>query len=390
MLLAGGQGNRLDTLTKRLAKPAIPFGGKYRIIDFTLSNCSNSDIETVGVLTQYKPLVLNSYIGNGEAWDLDRRYGGVYLLPPFFKEKGGEWYKGTADAVYQNLNFIDIFDPDYILVLSGDHVYKMDYTALLAYHKKVQAQTTIAVIEVPWCEASRFGIMNTDAAGRILMFNEKPKKPQSNLASMGIYIFNTSLLKQYLTNDAQNPLSSHDFGKNIIPKMLSDGKDLFAYPFQGYWKDVGTIRSYWEANMDLLNDNSQLQLSDPAWRISSVNYARPPHHIGRTASVIQSIIGEGCRIHGHIEHSVIFPDVDVNEGVIIKNSVIMPHAKIHKNAHIENAIIGTKVMMPEDTSIERHIQKDPQALVVISENSITEYSGLDRGFKTDINSLQSL
>ena len=262
MILAGGQGSRLGALTKKIAKPAVPFGGKYRIIDFPLSNCRNSDINTVGILTQYQPLALHSYLGTGEAWDLDRKNGGVYILPPYAREKGAEWYKGTADAIYQNLNFIEMIDPEYVLILSGDHIYKMDYSWMLEYHKLKKAEATIGVIEVPWEEASRFGIMNTDEENKIIEFQEKPEKPESNLASMGIYIFNWKFLKRYLEEDARDNVSSHDFGKNIIPKMLSAGARMYSYAFNGYWKDVGTISSLWEANMDLLEDEPELNLHE--------------------------------------------------------------------------------------------------------------------------------
>lgn len=345
MILAGGQGSRLGTLTKKLAKPAVPFGGKYRIIDFTLSNCCHSDIDTIGVLTQYQPLVLNSYIGTGAPWDLDRKDGGVTVLPPYVKELGGEWYKGTANAIYQNMDFIDQYDPQYVLILSGDHIYKMDYSLMLEEHKKNQADATISVIQVPWEEASRFGIMHTDEYGRIVEFEEKPKYPKNNLASMGIYIFCWRLLKEYLEADEQDPLSSHDFGKNIIPKMLQGSQRMFAYRFAGYWKDVGTLESYWEANMDLLSDYPELDLYDPDWRIYSVNPSQPPNYISPTAKVHRSLINEGCLIHGEIENSVIFPGVYVGPGSRIVDSVIMPNVKIGANVTIEKAIIceGTLV-----------------------------------------------
>ena len=340
MILAGGQGSRLGILTKRLAKPAVPFGGKYRIIDFTLSNCANSDIDTVGVLTQYKPLVLNSYIGIGRSWNLDRRNGGVTVLPPYVKEQGGEWYKGTANAIYQNIDFIDQHNPENVLVLSGDHIYKMDYGPMLEDHKKRNADATIAVIEVPWEETSRFGIMNTDDLGQIIEFEEKPLHAKNNLASMGIYIFKWSVLKKYLIEDEQTLGSHHDFGKNIIPTMLLRGQRLYAYRFCGYWKDVGTIESFWEANMDLLSDNPQLDLYDPHWRIYSVNPTQPPNYIAPNAKIRRSLINEGCLILGEVENSVIFPGVYVGAGAKIRNSVIMPYVKIGANVCIEKAIVG--------------------------------------------------
>lgn len=346
MLLAGGQGSRLGVLTAKTAKPAVPFGGKYRIIDFTLSNCHNSGLDTVGVLTQYQPLALHSYIGIGSSWDLDRKNGGVYVLPPFLRAKGGEWYKGTADAIYQNSNFIDVFAPEYVLILSGDHIYKMDYSLMLDYHKEKQADATIAVIEVPWEEASRFGIMNTSENGLISEFEEKPKKPKNNLASMGVYIFNWSLLKNYLQADAQDKKSSHDFGKNIIPKMLLDRK-LFAYPFAGYWKDVGTVESFWEANMDLLGDNPALNLYDNDWKIYSVNSARPPHFVAETAQVRRSLVSEGCTVLGKVENSVVFPGAYIGRGALVRNSVVMPDACIYAGAIVDKAIIGQNSIVRE-------------------------------------------
>jgi glucose-1-phosphate adenylyltransferase len=342
MILAGGQGSRLGVLTKKLAKPAVPFGGKYRIIDFPLSNCYNSGIDTVGVLTQYQPLALHSYIGIGSAWDLDRRHGGVYVLPPYVREKGGEWYKGTADAIYQNINFIEMFDPAFVLVLSGDHIYKMDYSLMIDYHKSKQADATIAVIEVPWDEASRFGIMNTTDDDRIEEFEEKPKKPKNNLASMGVYVFSWPALRAYLTADSIDAQSSHDFGKNVIPQMLAGNEGVYAYRFNGYWKDVGTVESYWEANMDLLGDEPSLDLYDSTWRIYSVNPAQPPHFVADTAKVVCSMITEGCQVLGEVENSVLFPGVTIGEGAKVKDSIIMPYAVIGANSIITKAIIGRK------------------------------------------------
>lgn len=320
----------------------MPFGGKYRIIDFPLSNCYNSGVDTVGVLTQYQPLALHSYIGIGSAWDLDRRNGGVYVLPPYVREKGGEWYKGTADAIYQNFNFIEMFSPEYVLVLSGDHIYKMDYSMMLDYHRSKQADATIAVIEVPWEEASRFGIMNTAEDQRIVEFEEKPRNPKNNQASMGIYVFSWPALRAYLTADATDTKSSHDFGKNVIPNMLAGSERLFAYRFEGYWKDVGTIESYWEANMDLLGDEPALDLFDPSWRIYSVSPTQPPHFLADTARVVCSLITEGCQVSGEVENSVLFPGVQIGEGAKVKDSIIMPYASIGANAIITKAIIGRK------------------------------------------------
>ena len=343
MILAGGQGSRLGVLTKDLAKPAVPFGGKYKIIDFPLSNCSNSGIYAVGVLTQYKPLELNSHIGIGDAWDLDRRNGGVRILPPYQKEKGGDWYRGTANAIYQNVAFIEMHDPEYVLILSGDHIYKMDYDKMLDFHKEKQADATIAVIDVPLKEASRFGIMNTNDDLSIYEFEEKPENPKSTNASMGIYIFNWKVLKRALEEDELDELSSNDFGKNIIPKMLEEGRKLVAYPFKGYWKDVGTIESLWEANMDLLKDENELSLHDDEWKIYSANPVRPAQYIGPEAKIKNSLIVEGCIVNGIVENSVLFQGVHVGENTVIRNSVIMPNTIIEENSVIDKAIIGSEV-----------------------------------------------
>ncbi|MEG6585391.1 glucose-1-phosphate adenylyltransferase [Dendrosporobacter sp. 1207_IL3150] len=367
MLLAGGQGSRLGLLTKDLAKPAVPFGGKYRIIDFALSNCHNSGIDTVGVLTQYKPLALNSYIGIGSAWDLDRNDGGVYVLPPYVREQGGEWYKGTADAIYQNINFIDSFDPEYVLVLSGDHIYKMDYSLMLDYHIEKNADATIAVIAVLWEEASRFGIMNTDEDKHIIEFAEKPKNPKSNLASMGIYIFNWAALREYLEADGSDAASSHDFGKDIIPKMLNEGRKMLAYPFSGYWKDVGTIDSFWEANMDLLTDPPQFDIYDASWRIYSVNPVRPPHYLSTSAKVRSSIVSEGCQIFGEVEHCVVFPGVYIGTGAKVTNSVIMPEATIEAGVIIDKAIVGGKAVIKQGSTICNKAGKSQEIAVVAEE-----------------------
>jgi glucose-1-phosphate adenylyltransferase len=351
MILAGGQGSRLGVLTKKLAKPAVPFGGKYRIIDFPLSNCSNSGIYTVGVLTQYKPLELNAHIGIGEAWDLDRTHGGVSILPPYQEEKGGEWYKGTANAIYQNIEFVDRYDPEYILILSGDHIYKMDYTKMLDFHKEKKAEATIAVIEVPIDEASRFGIMNTREDLSIYEFEEKPKNPKNNLASMGIYIFNWKTLKKYLREDEADKTSKNDFGMNIIPNMLGDGNKMVAYPFRGYWKDVGTIESLWEANMDLIREDNELNLHDEEWKIYSVNSTRPAQYIGENASISNSLIVEGCVVHGQVENSILFHGVQVGKNSVIRDSIIMTDAKIGENVVIEKAIVGSGAIIRKECKI---------------------------------------
>jgi glucose-1-phosphate adenylyltransferase len=351
MILAGGQGTRLGILTKNTAKPAVPFGGKYRIIDFALSNCANSGIYTVGVLTQYRPYILNTHIGIGSPWDLNRRNGGVAVLPPYMKESGGDWYKGTANAIYQNMDFADYFDPDYVLILSGDHIYKMDYSQMLEYHKEKAADATIAVIEVPLEEASRFGIMNTEEDNRIYEFEEKPKNPKGRLASMGIYIFNWRLLKKYLMEDEANKQSSNDFGKNIIPSMLKDVCSLYAYRFEGYWKDVGTIDSLWEANMDLIRENNELNIHDSKWKIYSVNPIRPPQYIGPDASVKGSLIVEGCTVEGEVINSVLFPGVFIGKNSKVIDSVIMENTQIEDNVIIERAIIGGNASIGKNSRI---------------------------------------
>ncbi len=345
MLLAGGQGNRLKELTKNTAKPAIPFGGKYRIIDFTLSNCSNSGVDTVGVLTQYQPLILNAHIGIGIPWDLDRNNGGVTLLPPYMHESGGDWYKGTANAIYQNANFIDSYDPEYVLILSGDHIYKMDYSKMLNFHKEKSADATIAVVEVSLTEASRFGITNTTIDNRICGFEEKPKDPENNLASMGVYIFNWKFLKDFLKDDDSNKHSNNDFGKNIIPAMLESDKKLYAYPFNSYWKDVGTIKSLWEANMDLLDVNNNLCIHDENWKIYSIIPTNPAQYIGPNSNVTNSIVVEGCIVLGEVINSVLFQGVTVGKNSKVSNSVIMPDTKIADNVIIDKAIIGNDVII---------------------------------------------
>lgn len=351
MLLAGGQGSRLYALTRNLAKPAVPYGGKYRIIDFPLSNCVNSGIDTVGVLTQYQPLLLNEYIGNGQPWDLDRVHGGVYVLPPYQKSSNSDWYKGTANAIYQNINFMDRYQPEYVVILSGDHIYKMDYSEMLAYHKEKNADCTIAVMEVPMEEASRFGIMATEADGKVYEFQEKPKQPKSNLASMGIYIFSYDKLRKYLVEDEADENSENDFGKNIIPNMLNDGQRLYAWSFDGYWKDVGTIDSLWEANMDLLNPSVPLDLYDESWKIYARNPVMPPQYVGDNAVVNNSMISEGCEVYGDAHFSVLFPGVIVEEGAKIHNSIIMPGTVVKKGAVIEYAIVAENAVIDENAKV---------------------------------------
>lgn len=351
MLLAGGAGNRLYVLTKERAKPAVPFGGKYKIIDFPISNCVNSGIDTVGVLTQYQPLELNAYIGNGQPWDLDRMYGGIHILPPYMAGATGQWYKGTANAIYQNLHFIEQYDPKYVLILSGDHIYKMDYAKMLDYHKEKNADITIAVLNVTMEEASRFGILNTNPDNSVYEFEEKPEKPKSTNASMGIYIFNYEALKKYLVDDEANPDSSNDFGKDIIPAMLNDKKKIFAYPFEGYWKDVGTIDSLWEANMDLLNPKLPLELSDPDWRIYSRHMDTIPHYVDSDAIIKNSMVSSGCEIYGNVNYSVLFSNASVDKGSEINYSVIMPNVKIGKNVSVNYAIIADDCVIEDGAVI---------------------------------------
>lgn len=354
MLLAGGQGSRLYALTKQIAKPAVHFGGKYRIIDFPLSNCINSGIDTVGVLTQYQPLELNDYIDNGEPWDLDRSYGGVHILPPYQGVEGGDWYKGTANAIYQNLNFIERYNPEYVIILSGDHIYKMDYSKMLDFHIEKNADCTIAVLSVPMDEASRFGIMNTHEDDRIYEFEEKPENPKSDRASMGVYIFKKDVLVRYLREDEADENSSKDFGKNVIPAMLKGGERLFAYQFDGYWKDVGTLQSLWESNMDLLGENPELDLSDDKWKISYRHYPDHPHYIGKDGYVSNSVIAEGCEINGTVINSVLFSGVTVEKGAVIKDSVVMRNTYVKEDASIDysiidvNGYIGTKAKVGEE------------------------------------------
>ena len=345
MLLAGGQGSRLYALTQKAAKPSVPFGGKYRIIDFPLSNCANSGIDTVGVLTQYRPLRLNSYIGNGQPWDLDVADGGVYILPPYLgANEKGSWFSGTANAIYQNISFIEDYDPDNVLILSGDHIYKMDYAKMLREHLEKDAACTIAVLQVSPQEATRFGIMNLGEDGYVCEFEEKPKQPKSDLASMGIYIFNWKKLREHLIADEADPLSSKDFGKNIIPKMLAAGEKLWPYRFEGYWRDVGTITSLWDANMDMLS-TTNINLFDPSWLISSRSPVCPPHFTGEQAVIRHSIVTEGCEVEGHVENSVLSPNVRVGKGATVLYSVLMPGAVIENGATVEYAIVGENTVI---------------------------------------------
>ena len=351
MLLAGGQGSRLGVLTQNIAKPAVPYGGKYRIIDFPLSNCTNSGIDTVGVLTQYQPLELNDYIGSGKPWDLDRSNGGVHILPPYQNNKGGDWYKGTANAIYQNIPFIKRYDPEYVLILSGDHIYKMDYSDMISQHKESGADCTIAVIEVPMEEASRFGIMNANPDGTIYEFEEKPKNPKSNLASMGIYVFSWDKLKKYLTEDEERADSSNDFGKDIIPAMVGAGETMMVYRFDDYWKDVGTVDSLWEANLDLLNPKIDLNLSDPNWRIYSRTSSLHPQYIDEKSSVENSLVTDGCHIYGKLDYSILFENVTVEEGASVEYSLVMPGAVIKKGAQVRYAIIAENTVVEENASV---------------------------------------
>lgn len=343
MILAGGQGSRLGALTARLAKPAVPFGGKYKMIDFALSNCSNSGIDTVGVLTQYKPLDLNGHIGNGAPWDLDVRRGGISLLPPYMRKTKGEWYCGTANAVYQNLGYLEQYHPEYVLILSGDHVYKMDYRKMLEHHKKTGAEATVAVIDVPPDEACRFGILNIDGDRKILDFEEKPKRPKSTLASMGVYIFNYRGLKQVLTEDSRAEKSAHDFGKNIIPAMLESGCPLYAYPFTGYWRDIGTLQSIWQANLDLLSPENPLDLYNENWQIYTRPNDLPPHYIAADAAVEKSMISPGCNIYGTVRHCVVFPGVTVEREAFAEDSVLMAGSRICSGSHVKKSILCENV-----------------------------------------------
>lgn len=378
MLLAGGQGSRLYALTQKVAKPAIPYGGKNRFIDFPLSNCINSGIDTVGVLTQYQPMVLNEYIGNGQPWDLDKMHGGVHVLPPYQTAAGASWYEGTANAIYQNMAFIERYDPEYVIVLGGDHIYKMDYSKMLDYHIANNADSTIAVIDVPRSEASRFGIMTCDEEGRIVDFTEKPKEPKSTLASMGIYVFSWEKLRKYLIENENANTGSKDFGKDIIPSMLANDERLFAYEFEGYWKDVGTLDSLWEANMDLLSPNVPLNLYDPNWKVYSRHNNMPPQYIGKNAHVENSMITEGSVVDGTVDFSIISSGVTIEEGASVKYSIVMPGTTIKKNAVVEYAIIGENCVVESDAMIgmnpESVPNRDDWGIAVLGHN-ITISSG---------------
>jgi len=360
MILAGGQGSRLGALTINEAKPAVGFGGKYRIIDFTLSNVSNSGIDTVGILTQYQPLDLNTYVGNGMPWDLDSNDGGVFVLPPYQKADKGEWYKGTANAIYQNFNFIEKFDPEYVVILSGDHIYKMDYSKMVKEHMKNEADCTIATITVPISEASRFGILSADKTGRITEFAEKPKEPKSDQASMGIYVFTWKTLKEELTIDDNNPDSENDFGKNVIPQMLNKGKRLFIYNFNGYWKDVGTISSLWEANMDILDEHCELKISDTSWPIMGKTPALMPQFIGKEAKVSNSLITEGCNVHGELQNSILFYNVKIGKNSVVKDSIIMNNVVIGDNVYLDKVIIGHGAVIGDNVTINKEGVETPE------------------------------
>ena len=374
MLLAGGQGSRLYALTTNIAKPAVAFGAKYRIIDFPLSNCINSGIDTVGVLTQYQPLILNEYIGNGQPWDLDRTYGGVHILSPYQAKARSSWYEGTANAIYQNLHFMKMYNPEYVLVLSGDHIYKMDYAAMLKAHKAKGADCTIAAINVPISEASRFGILNTNPDGSIYQFEEKPKIPKSTLASMGIYIFNAKKLFKYLEEDDANPNSSKDFGKDVLPTMLNSGEKMFAYEFEGYWKDVGTVASLWQANMDLLGESPEFDVGDKTWKIHSRNPLAPPEHIGENGVVKNSMVALGCEIYGTVENCILGSNVIVEEGAVVKDAVILANSTVKAGATVSYSIIDENVTIGENAVIGS--KKDPQAEIVVLGRDITVADGV--------------
>ena len=366
MLLAGGQGSRLYALTQNLAKPAVPFGGKYRIIDFPLSNCVNSGIATVGILTQYQPVVLNEYIGNGQPWDLDRLYGGVHVLPPYQKATGSDWFKGTANAIYQHISFIDRYDPEYVIILSGDQICKQDYREFLNFHKEKDADFSVAVMEVPWEEASRFGLMVTDENAQITEFQEKPKNPKSNLASMGNYIFKWSILRKYLIEDEQDPNSDNDFGKNIIPNLLKDGCKMFAHRFDGYWKDVGTIPSLWEANMEVLDpENSGIDLFDNNWKIYSRNSGMTAHKISGAAVVENSMITDGCRVEGTVKHSILFTGVKVEAGAVVEDAVVMGNAVIKAGAQVKHCIVGENAVVGENAIVGAMPEGDAAGVATI-------------------------
>ncbi|MDO4594844.1 MAG: glucose-1-phosphate adenylyltransferase [Tissierellia bacterium] len=365
MLLAGGQGTRLKSLTKHMAKPGVPFGGKYRIIDFALSNATNSDIRDIAVLTQYKPQLLNEHLGIGQAWDYDRNSGGLSILSPYYTEEGGRWFSGTANAIYENIEYLDNVDPEYVLILSGDHIYKMDYTELLAVHKKKGAEATIAVMEVEWEEASRFGIMNTNEDGKVIEFEEKPENPKSNLASMGIYIFNWKTLRKLLIEDYADEESDYDFGKNIIPKMLNDSYPVYVYKFDGYWKDVGTVRSYWQANLDLINPDNELNIYDDDWRIFTRALNLPPHYIGKEAVLEDVLINEACVIDGKVSNSTLFSNVTIEKGAEVYNSVILSGSLIKSGVKLYNAVVT------EDQVVSKSVgNENDDKVYLISEDGV--------------------
>ena len=372
MLLAGGQGSRLGILTKNIAKPAVPYGGKYRIIDFPLSNCVNSGIDTVGVLTQYQPLELNDYIGNGAPWDLDRANGGVHILSPYQQIEGTQWYKGTANAIYQNINFIDRYDPEYVVVLSGDHIYKMDYNRMLQFHKEKKAACTIAMLEVEWEEASRFGLMFVNDEGRITDFEEKPKNPRSNKASMGVYMFTWKTLRKYLLEDEAKEGSSNDFGKDVIPAMHAAQERLYAFPFDGYWKDVGTIDSLWESNLDLLNPRVNLDLTDKDWKIYARNTGAPPHYVSPDAYVQNSLVAEGCLIEGSVDYSILFANVVIEKGAEVEYSIIMPGTTVKAGAKVKYAIVAENSVIEENAKVgerpENMENRDEWGVAVVGSN----------------------
>lgn len=367
MLLAGGQGSRLKALTREMAKPVVPFGGKYRIIDFALSNSTNSEIKDIGVLTQYKPQLLNEHLGIGAAWDYDRNFGGLRILTPYYTEEGGRWFEGTASAIYENINYLDEVNPEYVLILSGDHIYKMDYRELLDVHKQKGADCTIAVMEVDWDEASRFGIMNTDDEGKIVEFEEKPEKPKSNLASMGIYVFNWKVLRKELIEDYENKDSSNDFGHDIIPKMLEQGSPLYVYKFDGYWKDVGTVRSFWQANLDLIDPDNELGIYDDNWKIYTKSLNLPPHRVGKKAELTDTLVNEACIIDGKVNHSVLFSDVVIEEGAEVYNSVLLNGVKIKSGIKIYNAVVAEDMELTEDIGKE-----DDEKVYLVSTEGVEE------------------
>ncbi len=368
MLLAGGQGSRLYVLTEDMAKPAVPFGGKFRIIDFPLSNCTNSGIDTVGVLTQYRPLELNRYIANGQPWDLDHSDGGIHILPPYQSSTGASWYKGTANAIYQNIGFVDMYDPEYVVVLSGDHIYKMDYAAMTEHHKREGAVCTIAVMEVPWDEASRFGIMNVDENDTIVEFEEKPKNPKSNLASMGIYVFSWKKLREYLIADENDPASKNDFGGNIIPNMLAAGEKMVAYRFEGYWKDVGTLDSLWDANMDMLAQGSGLNLLEKDWPIYARSPSAPPAYLGEEAVVEHSALTRGCTVEGRVENSVLSQNCRVGKGAVVEYSILMPGAVVEDGARVSYAIVGENCRIGKGAKVgaaPEHSEQEKWGITVV-------------------------